>query len=122
MTKDKRHQYDKRYRENNKDKIKQYRSGYDKTAQGKFNRIKQKAKSRKLQFELDFKDYENEFFQKQCWYCGRISIGIDRIDSNLGYLNNNMRPCCEQCNQAKLDYTEEEFIQMCMLVSERYGK
>lgn len=36
--------------------------------------------------------------------------GIDRIDSNKGYLKNNCRSCCSICNMMKLDHKEEFFI------------
>jgi hypothetical protein len=35
--------------------------------------------------------------------------GIDRINSEQGYEKSNCRPCCIQCNIAKLDYSEIEF-------------
>ena len=36
---------------------------------------------------------------------------IDRIDSTKGYFMENCVPCCAQCNTAKMDYTQEEFIE-----------
>jgi hypothetical protein len=48
-----------------------------------------------------------------CWYCGGFSEsgvnGIDRINSDLGYLKNNVRSCCKRCNYAKNNMTEQEF-------------
>ena len=36
--------------------------------------------------------------------------GIDRVNSNKGYILSNCVTCCEQCNRSKLDYTIEEFL------------
>lgn len=36
--------------------------------------------------------------------------GIDRIDSSQGYKLSNVRTCCRQCNKAKLDYPEKDFL------------
>jgi tRNA U55 pseudouridine synthase TruB len=36
--------------------------------------------------------------------------GIDRVDSNKGYILSNCVPCCEPCNRSKLDYSIDEFL------------
>lgn len=36
--------------------------------------------------------------------------GIDRKINEIGYILENSVPCCPQCNQSKMDFTEEEFI------------
>lgn len=43
---------------------------------------------------------------KPCYYCGELREynGIDRIDSNIGYEDNNIVPCCEICNKMKSNY------------------
>lgn len=38
-----------------------------------------------------------------------VRNGIDRIDSSKGYTEDNVVPCCERCNRAKLDMTLDEF-------------
>lgn len=59
---------------------------------------------------------------KPCHYCGGFdeqfkagkykipSVGIDRVDSNLGYKLNNCVPCCSICNTLKLDHKVEDFF------------
>lgn len=78
-------------------------------------------------------DLDKETFYKlsdsDCFYCGckpsnkekdtarhvdgeRLVIkyqGLDRIDSNRGYLKSNVIPCCAKCNKAKNDMTYIEF-------------
>lgn len=64
---------------------------------------------------------------KNCYYCkleprpnshsNRISHTvylantIDRIDSSIGYVLSNCRPCCWTCNQAKNTMSEKEFYE-----------
>jgi hypothetical protein len=46
-----------------------------------------------------------------CSYCGETEKfrGIDRINSKLGYVDENVTTCCNMCNEMKLDYTLDEF-------------
>lgn len=79
-------------------------------------RIKQYQKSaenRNLEWELDNKT-AFELFGSACYYCGKDGPGgIDRINSNIGYLTQNVVPCCSQCNYAKGRLSAEQFIRMC---------
>ena len=36
--------------------------------------------------------------------------GIDRIDSKIGYLPNNVTPCCKWCNKAKSNTPHDEWV------------
>lgn len=36
--------------------------------------------------------------------------GLDRVDSNLGYVAGNVVPCCRWCNQAKSSRPVGEFL------------
>lgn len=51
-------------------------------------------------------DYAKFLFESDCVYCGREPSeydlnGIDRIDSEQGYNENNCVPCCRNCNEEK---------------------
>ena len=35
--------------------------------------------------------------------------GVDRINSNIGYTEENTVPCCKYCNTAKNTMTQNEF-------------
>lgn len=74
----------------------------------KYSHYRQSAKNRGHSFELTFDEFET-FWQKPCSYCGDSirTIGIDRIDSSIGYRLSNCRAACEVCNKMKLNYTEE---------------
>jgi hypothetical protein len=36
--------------------------------------------------------------------------GLDRIDSNLGYVRSNVVPCCAVCNYMKQELSLSEFL------------
>ena len=62
--------------------------------------------------------------QQPCNYCGKppsntstsslgIQVkysGIDRVDNSRGYEEDNVVPCCKNCNAAKRDRTADEFL------------
>jgi len=64
--------------------------------------------------------------QEPCHYCG-ISTesggGIDRLDNTLGYTVENAVPCCEMCNEMKLDSKLDDWIlQMKKIISHMESK
>lgn len=85
---------------------------------------KRHAKDRNIDFSLSYDEVDN-IINKNCFYCGdkpnNIKItknckdgypynGIDRLDSNKGYIKENCVPCCKKCNIAKHNYSVKEFI------------
>jgi 5-methylcytosine-specific restriction endonuclease McrA len=78
------------------------------------NYIKQKAVDRNKEWSLSpIEAYY--FIIGTCEYCGfkpdwpNNRIGIDRVDSSLGYIPSNCVSCCFTCNSAKGEKTVEEF-------------
>lgn len=95
---------------------------------------KLKVRNKKLGFDnseiINFDMFQSMIF-KECYYCGlengnttydtgnkkRVSdtvlhhSGIDRIDSNKGYVIGNVVPCCKYCNMAKMDRSQDEFLE-----------
>lgn len=92
------------------------------------SKYKNAAKSRGLDFSLSVLEFRTLITQN-CWYCGvaprqvaktkfRMGAqakgtftynGIDRVDSNLGYLTGNVVPSCIECNRAKMDLPAKAF-------------
>lgn len=75
--------------------------------------IKKYAINRGKTFSLTLKQYEKICF-KNCIYCDAKPsnlytksntlykfIGLDRVDSSIGYTKNNVVPCCIICNRMK---------------------
>ena len=67
---------------------------------------------------LEFTLTEDDFIGAAtlpCYYCGKIQEkgfnGIDRLDSTIGYNEDNCRSCCEMCNMMKGTTGHNIFIQ-----------
>lgn len=71
------------------------------------------SKARKIEFNLTEEEYYNLKKQK-CYICGvkpddiLYKNGIDRIDSKIGYIIDNCKACCKECNIMKRRYTIDE--------------
>lgn len=71
------------------------------------------AKTRGIKVKLNLKHYE-ELLQLGCMYCGidlqsQNGYCLDRIDNCKGYTNDNVTPCCKECNWAKGTRNVAEF-------------
>lgn len=96
------------------------------------NVISSPCKTKSLQTNIHL-EFLKTIVLKPCFYCGiehsRIQVdnhskhkeifsntnikynGLDRVDSNKDYFEDNVVPCCGNCNNAKMDLTQEEFYQ-----------
>ena len=107
---------DANYRNNNKEKIKEYQ----KTPKYVFSQLKHQAKKRGIQFELDYKYYIDNLANNSCYFCGSDNTKhwIDRYHNShkIGYTIKNTVSCCELCNKMKMALEPNEFIQQCVNV------
>ncbi len=109
-----------------------------------FNQLYGKYKSlSKLEFELTKEEFK-QLVQSNCFYCGNppshiidkfkphyskeanentrfIYNGIDRVDSNKGYILSNCVPCCGKCNQAKMSLSQSDFFIMIKQIYENHN-
>ena len=90
-----------------------------------YRAYKYSAKSRSLDFSLS-KESFLEIINKKCFYCGekpstyKYSIsgngsyilynGIDRVNSTIGYTDENTVPSCSKCNYAKGSLSSKDFL------------
>lgn len=97
-----------------KSKILINRKVYLNTPKYRFKVYKSSAKYRGWSFDLTFDQFVS-FWNKPCYYCGCAidSIGLDRVDSNIGYVIGNVVPCCPVHNRMKSDMSKEKFLQSC---------
>jgi hypothetical protein len=94
------------------------------------------AKQRSIDFKLTKEEFKNIITQN-CYYCGTPPIeklynkeqngsclvtGIDRVDNSHGYEFNNVVPCCEICNRAKLIMPQDVFIAWVKRISDHMRK
>lgn len=86
-----------------------------------------RSRARMKGFEFDLTPAEFlDLLGQQCHYCGAEPVertirrknksvslvfnGIDRVNPDIGYTLANSVPCCEICNEMKLDYRFETWI------------
>lgn len=76
------------------------------------------AKARDREFSLTLEEF-SAFWQKPCHFCNEpiSTIGLDRKDNSLGYVVNNVIPCCFQCNFLKGKTSYTEFIGHCAKIA-----
>lgn len=87
-----------------------------------YQMYKRGAKKRKLDFYLTQSGFET-IIQQQCYYCGekpKKYNGVDRFDSQKGYILDNCVSCCEQCNFMKKDFKIENWYNKMKLIIKKW--
>lgn len=81
----------------------------------KFSTYKHSAKEKGKEFAIT-RDQFMALWQKPCYYCSATikTIGIDRVNNEIGYTVENIVPCCALCNYAKRGLSKSEFVALCM--------
>lgn len=84
-----------------------------KTPRGRYSTYKKKAKFKEISWSLSQDDFY-KMWNKPCSYCLRDidGIGVDRIDSNIGYQADNVTPCCGRCNAGKMNHSVASFADL----------
>ncbi len=103
----------KKWNENNKEWKNSCRAAYARTTEGKYIKLKASAKERSLEMQISLKQYVEIIKDNKCYYCDASLVGsaghsLNRIDSNKGYLVENVKPCCKFCNRIMSNYSIEE--------------
>lgn len=84
----------------------------------RYSEYRNNARNRNIEFQLSVEEFK-ELVEKPCHYCGGYSSdwniksrgnGIDRKDSNIGYVYENCVPCCSKCNFVKNKIPYKDFI------------
>lgn len=99
------------------------RKNYDKSVLRRYNKAQRKAKEREIEWGLSLEDY-TALCNKPCYYCNNIlgkivecGVGLDRINSDIGYQLDNVLPCCQTCNIIKSDILSvDEMKQVAILI------
>lgn len=86
----------------------------------KYNQYRYSAKSRGHTFSLSLNEFKSIIVDKECFYCGEAEkIGIDRIESNVGYEINNCVAACSTCNFIKQSMTQIQFVNQIRKIAEK---
>ena len=106
------------------------RKKLERRGEARWKKAKLSAKNRKKNWELNQKDYE-ELISDTCFYCsdelGQASetgVGLDRVDSSLGYTYDNCVPCCGVCNSIKNNFLslDETLVAIQAILTLRKGE
>lgn len=86
----------------------------------KFKEYKRGCEKRGLNFDLSFDEFKT-YWRSKCFYCGGEieTIGLDRVDNNRGYSNDNIVSCCWDCNRLKGDMNQKEFLDKIKSISDK---
>lgn len=97
-----------------------------------YSNYKSRAKSKGWEFSLE-REYFKILVSSKCHYCGIepnkirldrvknkrqdgsvsfLTNGVDRLDSNNGYVMGNVVTCCEDCNKAKRNLSYSQFLNL----------
>jgi hypothetical protein len=81
----------------------------------KLIKLYQSSKDRKIDFDLTLKKVRQLLQVKTCYYTGvpfeedgPLSRSVDRVDSSLGYVDDNVVACTVDINGKKANLTNEE--------------
>ena len=90
------------------------------TVDGKIGVYKAAAKKQHITWNLS-NDQCTTLFHAECTYCGSKASGngnglngIDRTNSNIGYVETNVVSCCPWCNASKKTLDPKTFILRCV--------
>lgn len=104
----------KEYYLQNKDFILSKRWAHSRKPHVRHAKLLLSAKQRGLDCNIDFETYQTLIYQK-CFYCDsdlpKAGGGLDRVNSDLGYIVGNVVPCCKVCNVMKGALTPTEFFE-----------
>lgn len=96
---------------NNREAILKSNKNYRTSLNYKYIAYKNNAKNRNIYWGISKEEF-SELWNLSCHYCGNeiATIGVDRKDSGIGYLKNNIVPCCSFCNTIKMDLEYFAFL------------
>ncbi len=94
----------KQWRENNSDKVDEINKKQQQNINYFYQNYKHKSETYGQEFQLSKEEFES-IVKQPCGYCGQDGkkgfVGIDRMDSQKGYVIDNCISCCIVCNRMK---------------------
>lgn len=101
-----------------------------------YDHYKSGARKRELDFQISHEDLKRTC-QQNCYLCNKppserkgrikhgtpiITNGLDRLNSDLGYVEGNIAACCFKCNRMKNDTPLNEFLDQCQAILSFYQR
>ena len=127
------------YYADNKEHRREYAKKYyieytGKSIDNRFKSMLSNARKRKsIEFSLTLNDL-HVIWERQKGLCAYTklpltseshqlnTVSLDRVDSCKGYMVDNIQLVCVPINEMKLNYTEDQFIELCRLVTHNVSK
>ena len=107
----------KKWRKENSDLVRLW----NQTPKRRFGVYVINARKKGIDFALTFEEF-GKLVSSLCHYCGDEGYGVDRKESDVGYVANNVVSCCTSCNFFKRKLGYEEFITKCIRISNNFIK
>ena len=82
----------------------------EKDTESRYKSYKKRCEAKYLKFDITLQEF-NFQINRSCYICSKQkSGGLDRVDNNIGYTEENIYPCCFDCNRMKSNKTKEQFL------------
>jgi len=110
------------YKENKGKILESNRKWRTESINGRLSSYIKGAKSRDLEWSITKEEFIS-FWGRDCHYCGSEipTVGLDRIDSSIGYVMDNILPCCTTCNRMKNSHSTNYFIEHIKKIANHYN-
>jgi len=110
--------YQQLYREKNAERLKEYKDKYYNAMHGRAVRLanhykREDRKHNRGESTLTPEWIIDNIFSSKCVYCGESDwhkLGCDRKDNSLPHTEDNVVPCCFECNRKKGTMSYDEYI------------
>jgi hypothetical protein len=103
----------KQWRENNPDKVAVSNQSRLENIKIHYSNYKRSANDKNLNFEISTEEFD-KIIKAPCHYCGIIQErgfnGVDRVNSEVGYVTDNCVSACSMCNYMKASLSENAFL------------
>jgi len=103
----------KQWRANNPDKVAVSNQSRLENIKIHYSNYKRSANDKNLNFEISTEEFD-KIIKAPCHYCGIIQErgfnGVDRVNSEVGYVTDNCVSACSMCNYMKASLSENAFL------------
>lgn len=101
------------------------KDAFTRRARKLYQQYRSVARKRKHHWGLENEMWFRKEIVKPCFYCGTTANptnGLDRVNNDLGYLEDNVVPCCTFCNKMKLTHSVEEWLTQIKKIAEHQSE
>lgn len=89
-----------------------------------YNTYVERANKKDLEFTISEVEF-NDIVNRSCFMCGKENTiqhnnGLDRLDSDFGYILTNLNSCCGECNYMKKTYEFNLMMDKFMLIYNKH--